>query len=87
MDMDELQGVNVNMELKGLDIEEVDYHGIKQLLMPLLPSSGINLGKFEFKYIKDSPDPSHFIFEIHVGKRRIRHRTNLNLNDAIFNRF
>ena len=46
MDMDELQGVNVNMELKGLDIEEVDYHGIKQLLMPLLPSSGINLGKF-----------------------------------------
>ena len=77
MDMDELQGVNVNMELKGLDIEEVDYHGIKQLLMPLLPSSGINLGKFEFKYIKDSPDPSHFIFEIHVGKRRIRHRTNL----------
>jgi len=43
MDMDELKGVNVNMELKGLDIEEVDYHGIKQLLMPLLPSSGINL--------------------------------------------
>merc|ERR1719516_73436 len=31
------------MELKGLDIEEVDYHGIKQLLMPLLPKSGINL--------------------------------------------
>ena len=44
VDMDELQGVNVNMELKGLDIEEVDYHGIKQLLIPLLPSSGINLG-------------------------------------------
>ena len=44
--MDELQGVNVNMELKGLDIEEVDYHGIKQLLIPLLPSSGINLGSF-----------------------------------------
>ena len=24
---------------------------------------------------KDSPDPSHFIFEIIVGKSRIRHRT------------
>ena len=27
---------------------------------------------------------SHFIFEINVGKRRIRHRTTLNLNDVIF---
>ena len=26
-------------------------------------------------------------FEINVGKRRIRHRTTLNLNDVIFNRF
>ena len=37
--------------------------------------------------IKGSPDQSHFIFEINVGKRRIRHRTTLNLNDLIFNRF
>ena len=37
--------------------------------------------------LKGSPDPSHFIFEINVGKRRIRHRTILNLNDLIFNRF
>ena len=28
-----------------------------------------------------------FSFEINVGKRRIRHRTTLNLNDLIFNRF
>ena len=28
--------------------------------------------KFKTK-IKGSPDPSHFIFEINVGKRRIRH--------------
>ena len=27
------------------------------------------------------------IFEVNVGKRWIRHRTILNLNDAIFNRF
>ena len=30
--------------------------------------------------IKGSSDPSHFIFEINVGKSRIRHRTTLNLN-------
>ena len=29
-------------------------------------------------FIKDSPDQSHFIFEINVGKKRIRHRTTLN---------
>ena len=36
-------------------------------------------------YLKDSSYPSHFMFEINVGKCRIRHRTTLNLND--FNRF
>ena len=36
---------------------------------------------------KDDSDPSHFIFEINVGKGRIRHRTTLNLKDVIFNRF
>ena len=42
----------------------------------------------EFLHIfEGSSDPSHFIFEINVGKRRIRHRTTLNLNDVIFNRF
>jgi len=33
---------------------------------------------------KGSSDSSHFIFEINVGKRRIRHRTTLNLNDNKF---
>ena len=32
-------------------------------------------------------DQSHYIFEIKVGKRRIRHGTNLNFNVVIFNRF
>ena len=36
-----------------------------------------NSGKF-----KGSLDPSHFIFEINVGKRRIRHRTTLDLNES-----
>ena len=31
--------------------------------------------------------PSHFTFEINVGKRRIRHRTTVNLNSINFNRF
>ena len=36
---------------------------------------------------KGSSDPSHFIFEINVGKSRIRHLTTLNLNEATLNRF
>ena len=42
---------------------------------------------------KGSSGPSHFTFEINVGKRRIRHGTTLNLNDkfpdrlAIKNRY
>ena len=39
------------------------------------------------KYVKDSPDPSHFIFEINVGKRRIRQTTTLTLNDGFLDRF
>ena len=37
--------------------------------------------------IKGSSSPSQFTFEINVGKRRIRHRTTLDLNNVIFNRF
>ena len=39
----------------------------------------------EVSFFKDSPDPSHFIFEINVGKRRIRHRATLNLNNEFLN--
>ena len=35
----------------------------------------------------DNSDPSPFIFETNVGKRRIQLITTLNLNDVIFNRF
>ena len=31
--------------------------------------------------------PGNFVFEIKVGKKRIRHRTTLHLNDVIFDRF
>ena len=36
---------------------------------------------FHCLQFKGSPDQSHFIFEINVGKSRIRHITTLNLND------
>ena len=34
-----------------------------------------------------SQEPSHLIFEINVGKRRIRHRSEFFLNDVNYNRF
>ena len=37
-------------------------------------------------FFKGSQDPNHFIFEINVGKRRIRHRTTLKLNDEFLDR-
>ena len=37
--------------------------------------------------VKDSPDPSHFIIAISVGKRRIRHGMTQNLDEFIFNPF
>ena len=37
--------------------------------------------------VKGSSDQSRFIFETNVGKSRFRHKTTLNLNDIIFNRF
>ena len=40
-----------------------------------------------FLDIKGSSDQSHFIFEINFVKGRIRHKTTMNLNDIIFNRF
>ena len=41
---------------------------------------GIHAGVIDFK---KSPDPSHFIFGINDGKRRIRYGTTLNLNDHL----
>ena len=37
-------------------------------------------------WLKCSSDPSHFIFEINVGKSRIRHTTTLKLNDEFLDR-
>ena len=41
------------------------------------------LARSDLVRFKGSPDRSHFIFEINVGKSRIRHRTTLNLNDVV----
>ena len=45
MEIDELGGINVKMELKGLSIEEDDYLGIRTLLGPLFPKSNLNLAE------------------------------------------
>ena len=37
--------------------------------------------------IKGSPDSSLFIFEINVGKRRIRHTSTINLNNVSFRNY
>ena len=37
-------------------------------------------------WFKSSLCPSHFIFDINVGKRRIRHTTTLKLDDEFLNR-
>ena len=37
-------------------------------------------------FFKGRPEPSHFLFEINVGKRRIRHRMTLKLNDEFLDR-
>ena len=36
--------------------------------------------------LKGSSDPSQFIFEINVGKSRIRHTTTVKLNDEFLDR-
>ena len=46
-----------------------------------------SLMSYHWWLFKGSSDPSHFIFEIYAGKSRIRHRTTLNLNIFILNRF
>ena len=37
-------------------------------------------------FVKGSSDPTHFIFEINVGKSLIRYRTTLKLNDEFLDR-
>ena len=37
----------------------------------------------DWRNVKGGSNPSHFIFEINVGKRRIRHRTTLDFNDQV----
>jgi len=43
MEIEDLKDQKVPMELKGLSIEEDDYFGIKQLLLPILPNSNVTL--------------------------------------------
>ena len=74
-DVEEVQNVN-DFKKKALDY----WNGIESTV------DGESNGSMT-RGIKGSPGPSHYIFEINVGKSRIRHRTTLNFNDGIFNRF
>ena len=58
------------------------YDFLKTIVEAIKTVSTINI----FRILKRS-DPSNFIFEINVGKSRIRHRTTLNLHKVIFHRF
>ena len=51
------------------------------------PSGRVFAENYILVIFKGSSDPSHFLFEINVGKRRIRHRTTVNSNEIIFNRY
>ena len=52
---------------------------------PTLPEVTQKVSNYQTKF-KGSPDSCHFIFEIDVGKSRIRHRTPLALNDEFLDR-
>ena len=59
---------------------------IEKLVILALSTELLVMLRQSFKLIsivKGSSDQSYFIVELNVGKRRIRHRTTLNLNDAI----
>ena len=56
----------------------------KYLLHRSRNSLTLNLLSISDPGFKGSPYPSHFIFDINVGKSRIRRRTTLELNEVIF---
>ena len=45
-----------------------------------------SLGVWYFITFKGSSDPNHFVFDINVGKKRIRRTTTLKLNDELRDR-
>ena len=64
-----------------------------QSMGPSQVQSGVNsnfqkfiLGYSKIRKFEGSLDQSHFIFKINAGKRRIRHRTTLNLIQSILSR-
>ena len=50
-------------------------------MIKTLTSVGDRVPTVMIDIFKGSPDPSHFIFEINVGRERIRHTTPLKLNN------
>ena len=50
-------------------------------------SKKFSIARLAVFVLKGSSDPSYFMFEIIVGKSRIRNITSLHLNGTIVNRF
>ena len=84
---DDLEDIFTDMETE--EYVNVSSRFVKWQKERLVSGSSISIFflKLFFVFFKGSPDLNQFIFEINGGKRRIRHRTTLNLNDLIFIRF
>ena len=68
---------------RGWNVQKTtNFRGFRDFSSSELPK-GLILAKKLGMWIKGSP----FLFEINVGKSRIRHRTTMHFNDAVFNWF
>ena len=79
---------------ENFDLVIFDQQPLLQVHPKLSKKLQYSVGDFEALFvhiltknlIKDSSDPSHFIFEINLGNRRIRHATALKLNEEFISR-
>ena len=71
----------------ALELNQTDAHWYNSEKLARMIRVPMKIAWFRGIILKGSSDPNHFIFEINAAKGRIRHRTTLNLNDIIFNRF
>ena len=57
----------------GFD-NNIQIRQVHWLIQKICILSSIEFSQLGSKYVKGSSDPNHFIFEINIGKSRIRHR-------------
>ena len=72
-------------ELDGCYVRFISIYACVPVVPLASPKKGLKVKccfRFKKDLFKGSPDSRHFIFEINVGKWRIRYRTTLNLNKS-----